>query len=239
MVSANQLVYSFYLKKNGLNTAAAQNYKIKDIVALLNEAWRRLYENNVQRAELDKRYEDNIRDLKVPNASLTLDQGLNITIAKYPSNLYKRLNQVALIEGCDECEGESKTIPIRIVTEDELHDARNNPNRKADFGWEQLIATHGPDGLYIYHDGNVKIKQVNSTYYRKVKGIEAPELVKCGRYVNELDKVVQSNIDFETQNTYISDKVVDVAILLSDVATNKGDRFQLELNKISSLDQIS
>ena len=239
MVTANQLIYSFYLKKNGLNTAEAQNYKIKDIVYLINEAWRRLYENNVQRADIDKRFEDNIRDLKVPNKELELDQGLNVTIAKYPENFYKRLNQSVVITGCEKCEGKRKEIPLRIVQEDDLHDARKNPDRKADFGWEQAIATHGPDGLYIYHDGSFKIEKVFITYYRKVKGIEAPELVRCGRYVNELDQVVSSNVDFEVQSTYISDKVVDAAILLSDAATNKGNSFNLELNKISSLDQIS
>lgn len=239
MVTANELIYSFYLKKNGLNTGQAQDYKIKDIVALINEAWRRVYENNVQRAEIDKRYEDNIRDLKVPNYPLELSQGANVTKALYPDNMYKRLNQVVVIEGCAECEGESKTIPIRIVTDDELHDARLNPNRKADFGWEQVIATHGPDGLYIHHDGLVKIKNVNITYYRKVVGIEAPELVRCGRYTNELNKVITSNVDFEANTTYIRDKIVDVAILLSDAATNKSDRFQLRFNQITSLDQIS
>jgi hypothetical protein len=239
MVTANQLIYSFYLKKNGLNTGQAQNYKIKDIVYLINEAWRRLYENNVQRADIDKRFEDNIRDLKVPNKELALDHGLNITIAKYPDNLYKRLNQSVIVAGCEDCDGNFKQIPLRIVSEDDLNDARKNPDRKADYGWEQAIATHGPDGLYIYHDGAFKVSGVFITYYRKVKGIEAPELVRCGRYVNELDRVVESNIDFEVQSTYISDKVVDVAILLSDAATNKGNKFNLELNKISSLDQIS
>lgn len=239
MVTANELIYSFYLKKNGLNTGQAQDYKIKDIVALINEAWRRIFENNVQRAELDKRYEDNIRDLKVSNHPLDLDQGVNVTLAKYPDNLYKRLNQVAVIEGCGECEGESKVVPIRIVTEDELHDARLNPNRKADFGWEQIIATHAKDGLNIHHDGNIKIKAVNITYYRKVVGIEAPELVRCGKYTNELGKVVESNIDFEATTTYIRDKIVDVAVLLTDVATNKQDRFQLRFNQITSLDQVS
>ena len=61
----------------------------------------------------------------------------------------------------------------------------------------------------------------------------------AGRYINELDQVVTGNIDFEATTTYIHDKIVDVAVLLSNSATNKSDRFTLELNKITSLEKIS
>lgn len=239
MATANKMIYDFYLKKNGLNTGASTDYVIKDIVSLINEAWFRIYENNVQRAELDRRYEDNIRQLKVKHSKLDLDNKDGYTIAKYPKNLYKRLNQVALVS-CKDCGEEcTKEIPIRIVQSDDLNDARKNPYRRADFGWEQIIAEQGSEGLYVYHDNNLEIKDVYIDYYRKPVGIEAPELQQCGRYVDELDNVVTETIDFEADNTYVSIKVVDVAILLSDAATRSPQAFQLDFQKLTSLDQIS
>lgn len=237
MVSNVKLIYDFFLKHNGFNTASGQNYKIKDVVSILNEANLLLFENSVQRAEVDRRYEDFVRVYKVKHKSLTLEESGKYVIASYPTDLYKRLNQTATVscEGCD-CD---KNIPIRIVQSDDLSEARRNPYRYSDFAWEQIIAEQGGNNLYVYHDNKLEIKTVEIDYYRNPTLIQNESLVNCGRPVNELDQVITHDVDPELLSPAYARKVVDVAVLIATAANKSAQDFQINLNKITSLDQIS
>ncbi|HAV28641.1 MAG TPA: hypothetical protein DCW93_01855, partial [Saprospirales bacterium] len=71
-IPVEKLLYDFYLKKNSMNTGSSKNFAIRDVVSFINEAWYRIAENNIQLAEQDRRYEDNIRLLKVKHKKLNL-----------------------------------------------------------------------------------------------------------------------------------------------------------------------
>jgi len=239
-IPVEKLLYDFYLKKNSMNTGSSKNFAIRDVVSFINEAWYRIAENNIQLAEQDRRYEDNIRLLKVKHKKLNLTKvDEDYWVAKYPSNLYKRLNQSAVIshERCVDCQ---KEIPLRIVQSDDLNDARRDPYRKANFGWEQLIAEQGSNGLYVYTDGQLDLDSVTVDYYKKPTGVTADHLITCNKPISQLDGILEANsVFFEVDNSSIATKVVDVAVLISDAATRSPQQFQTDFNKIVSIDKIA
>lgn len=239
MVSARKLVYDFVRKATALNTNAGQSYSIIDIVSILNEAWEIVFENNVRRAETDKKYHNNLRQLEIKNAKLDLVKvSPGIYLAKYPENLYKRLNHyvIAFREGC-----ESKRIVPTIVQSDDLHTSRGDTFRKANFPWGQLPATESGEGLYIYTDGEMELESVYIDYYRKIRYIQAPSLVECkGQEYEDYDqKLIVHDVPFDVSNTYLANKVVAVALVLATADTRDPQKFQLQIQSIISLENIA
>ena len=145
--------------------------------------------------------------------------------------------QLAEQERCVDCQ---KEIPLRIVQSDDLNDARRDPYRKANFGWEQLIAEQGSNGLYVYTDGQLDLDSVTVDYYKKPTGVTADHLITCNKPISQLDGILEANsVFFEVDNSSIATKVVDVAVLISDAATRSPQQFQTDFNKIVSIDKIA
>lgn len=237
MVTANSLVYNFFLKKNGLNSGSKSDYFIKEIVEFINEAWWILYENNVDSAEMHQRFERNIRQMKETGVELpTTIKGKEV-FSTYPKNLYKRLNQKVIVS-CKDCGKEKKELPIEIVESDHINTYGLNPYKDSSYGWERIIGKIGKEGIILYPSSNMKVDKILIDYYRKPSGISADALVECASSVDELGNESTKTIDFEVDNTYIARKVVDVAVLLSDVAEGKVSDFQLEFSKIQGLDNL-
>jgi hypothetical protein len=239
MVSARKLVYDFVRKASALNTNAGQSYSIIDVVSILNEAWEIVYENNIRMAEMDRRYHNNLRQLEVKNRKLEVVKvSPGIYLAKYPENLYKRLNQVTIAK-CDGCE--SKRIVPTIVQADDLHTSRGDTFREANFPWSQLPATESGEGLYLYTDGEMEIEEVYIDYYRKINYIQAPSLVECqGQEYEDYDqKLIVHDVPFDVSNTYLARKVVGVALVLATADTKDPEKFQLQIQSIISLENIA
>lgn len=238
-VSSRKLVYDTVRKLNGLNTGMGQSFSILDLVSAINDAYEIIVENNVKLTDSNSLIRDNLRKLEIKNYDLEFENRGSFYFAKYPENLYKRLNHFveASCEGCSN----SKVIIPRIVQSDDLHEARKNPYRKSNYAWEQLIMDEGGDGLYIYTDNEMNLSKVTIDYYRKIKYVEAPSLVECNDYIyrNYDDRIISNDVDFDLDNTYIARKVTDVAVLLLRTDIKDTEAFKLKLESLIQLDKIT
>jgi len=238
MVSARKLVYEFVRKVSALNTSPGVSYPIIDIVSILNEAWEIVFENNVRMAEIDRRAHNNLRQLEIKNQELELVKVSNdIYLAKYPENLYKRLNQY-VVASCDQCE--PKKIVPPILQSDDLNSSRKDTYRQANFYWEQLPVTESGEGLYIYTDGKMSIDKVYIDYYRKINYIQAPSLLECGdhQYEDYDQRLIVNDVPFDVSSTYLARKVVQVAVVLASSDSKDPQRFQTTIQSIISLENI-
>lgn len=238
-ISARKLVYDTIRKTNGINTGAKQSLSVLDVVSAINDAYEIVVENNVKVTDLNSTARENLRKLEIKNVELKFELRDDHYFAYYPDNLYKRLNHVVAAK-CAECEDTKRIIP-RIVQSDDLHEARRNPYRKANFGWEQLIADEGGDGLYIYTDGRMEISKVIIDYYRRINYIEAPSLVECNdyQYMSYDDKLITKDVNFDLDNVYISRKITDVASLLIKTDISDKESVALRIQQMSVTDKIN
>ena len=238
MISARKLVADTRSKINSIDTGSGQAFSVIDILRALNDAYEILVENNIKVTDVNSEARDNLRKLEIKNYELTLEPRGDYYFAKYPDNLYKRLNQVVIAK-CDQCEDIKRIIP-RIVQSDDLHEARRNPYRKANFGWEQLIADEGGDGLFIYTDKAYGLEKVIIDYYRKIKYLEVPSLAECNNYeyADYDDRVIKEDVNFDLDSTYIARKVSDIAALLLKTDVNDRESVALRIQQMSVTDQI-
>ncbi len=237
-VSARKLVYDVVRKANAFNTGAGKAFSVLDVVSVINDAYEIIVENNIKQTDISSTVRDNLRKLEVKNFELNLEYKGDHYFAKYPDNLYKRLNHVveATCQGCKN----SKRIVPRVVQSDDLHEARRNPYRKADFPWEQLIMDEGGDGLFIYTDNKMDLTKVIIDYYRKINYIQAPSLVDCNDnlYYDYNDNLISKDVDFDLDSTYIARKVTDVAVLLLRTDIKDTEGFNMKLTQITNLEKL-
>ena len=240
-VSARKLIYDTARKSNALISGGSQNIRIIDMVAAINDAYEIVVENNIKLADTNAFVRENLRKLEIKNYSLELEKRGDFYFAKYPDNLYKRLNHVAYVT-CKDCEGITKRIVPRIVQSDDLHDARNNPYRKANFAWEQLIMDEAGDGLYLYTDNScVEVIKLEIDYYRTINYIQCVSLLECAdyQYSNYDDVLITKDVDFDLDNVYIGRKVSDLASMLLNIDANDPEGANLKFQKISQVNNIT
>ena len=237
-ISSRKLVYDVVRKVNAFNTGAGKAFSVLDIVSAINDAYEIIVENNIRQTDLSSIVRDNLRKLEVKNFELSFVDMGDHYFAKYPDNLYKRLNHVVEAT-CEGCKNSKRIIP-RLVQSDDLYEARRNPYRQADFAWEQLIMDEGGDGLFIYTDNKMELSKVYIDYYRKINYIQAPSLVDCNDnlYYDYNDALISKDVNFDLDSTYIARKVTDVAVLLlrTDVKDNEG--FSMKLAQITNLEKL-
>lgn len=241
-VTARELIGQFERKLNSLNTHQGQSYQVVDAINILNEAWEVVFENNIKLAETDSRYRNNLRQLEKKNVRLDLQEMANgMTFAKYPVDLHTRLNHYVTAKctdkGCETC----KMIVPRITQSDDLHKNRQDPYRRSDFQWEQLPMDEAGDGIYLYHDGKMQICEVYIDYYRKVRKMQAPSLLRCSfkTYYDYNDRQIVMDEDFDVDSTYLSRKVVDVAVLMAHRDVRDIEGYQSQISKIMALENIT
>ncbi|MBP8762222.1 MAG: hypothetical protein KBH21_00045 [Acetoanaerobium sp.] len=242
MVSSRKIIYEIYRKLNHINTGGSQAIQVIDIVNAANEAYEIIVENNIKLTDVDPIIKANLRKLEVKNFEIlpksTKDGWVYF---EYPDNLYRRLNHF-VVASCKDCVGITKRIIPRVVQNDDLHMARLNPYRKANFAWEQLLMDEGGGGVYIYVDDScIDIKKLVIDYYRKINYIQAPSLLECAdyQYLDYDNKLIIKDVNFDLDNTYISRKVVDVAVLLLRVDIKDTEAFNLKLQQILQLQNFN
>lgn len=238
-VSTRKLLYDIRRKLNSFNTGAGQSYTVLDLVSILNEAYEIVVENGIKMADTDNYYKNSLRKLEVKYKELTLKNKGEYIFAEYPTDLYKRQNHYVIAK-CDTCEGTKNIIP-RIVQPGDLHEARKNPYRQANYAWEQLIADESNSGLYLYPDNKLDIDKVYIDYYRKINYLEAPSLVECSdyQYLNYDDKLIVNDVNFDLDDTYIARRLPDIAVLLANADTRNSESFKLRLEQIMAVNRIS
>lgn len=234
-VSSKKLVYDFRRKFNSVNSGKNRDIALVDIIAYLNEGQEIWFENRAFVAQTNQKVRNDLRTFKLDKVELSCSNYKEgCCLAQYPEDLYKRLNQVAVASKSDCCEGISKEIIPRIIQSDDLHEARHNPLRRSDFFFEQLNAIETADGLVVYHDDQMEVDKVFIDYYRKPKEIHAPSLEDCDgeHYYDYCGRIINSDQDFEVDDTYAANNVVDIAVLKASRDVNDVQGFQTQLNLI-------
>jgi hypothetical protein len=239
-VSSKKLVYDFRRKFNSVNSGKNQDIALVDIIAYLNEAQEIWFENRVFVAQSNQKVRNDLRVWKKDSVEISCSPYKDgSSIAKYPQDLYHRLNQIATATN-DCCPDMQKEIIPRILQSDDLHEARHNPFRSADYFFEQLNAIETADGLILYHDNKMVVESISIDYYRKPGEIHAPSLEECDGdvYYDYCGRVITNDQDFESSNTYSANNIVDIAILKSSRDVSDMQGFQTQLNLILQQQQI-
>lgn len=239
-VSAKKLVYDFSRKFDALISGSKRGMPVVDKIAYLNEAQEIWFRAVTKIAETDNQIRQDLSKLEVKNVELGLQDKETYTIAQFPKNMFKRLNQRAIV--CNEkcCPGFEKEITLTFSQSDDLHEDRLNEFRKADFAWEQLPVDEGSEGLYLYHDKEMEVKKVVIDYYRNPQEIHAPSLVICEGpgYYDYCGIKITKDSDFELDCRYLDNKIVDIAVLLAKRDKGELQDFNTRLQSLLQLDSI-
>lgn len=237
MVKSIQLVYEFDLRYNRLQSTFDQDIRLVDKMAIINQAYRTVYDKLVLLAETDAYYRKALEPLEEKEQRLSLvRKGTNFDIYAPAEDEYKqmRLRVKAIKDGCKE-----KDIVVRIFQSDDLDDALANSWWKPDFAWEMCIGDSGKEGYYIWHNNDFQINEAICDYYVKPQELHCPSLSDKGYYVdwNGITRTV--DVDLILDKTFIFDMIIDVAVLIA--RSIKGDvrDFELQLNKIINIEKIN
>lgn len=239
-ISSKKLVYDFRRKFNSVNSGKNQDIALVDIIAYLNEAQEIWFENRVFVAQTNQKVRNDLRVWKKDKVSLSIKSlDDKCSEALFPGDLYHRLNQIAIVSK-DCCPGMSKEVIPRIIQSDDLHEARHNPFRGSDYFFEQLLAVESSTGLILYHDKNMNIDSVYIDYYRKPNEIHAPTLEECEGevYYDYNGRIIKNDQNFESDNTYSANDIVDLAILKASRDVGDIQGFQTKANYILQKQQL-
>lgn len=232
---AANLFYDFWRKIDAALSGRNNNISVPDTAAYLNEAQRVWFTGRVRLTETSPEVTDDLRAFKLDEIPLSLrfKSGGKI-VAKYPPNLFKRLNQY-VVATCNQCPGITKEFPISIVQTDDIHSTRLSNYGKADFPYEQLPAQVTSNGLLLHVDGAFTVNSVLISYYRVPNEIHAPSLLDCEGcdcYYLPTGEKISEDSDFEVGETFAADAVVDIAVLYALRDQGEVTDFQTQLNKI-------
>lgn len=233
-VSAAKLVYDFARKSSATRGGSSNTHQIIEIVSYLNEALEIWFENRVKLRETEDSIRNALRAFEIKAYEAVVENVSDkVSRFKYPSNFYAKTNlYIECEKGC--CEGIVKDIEPTIVQSDDLHSARRDTYQKSSFEWERLLADEAGDYMYLYHDGECTSKRGFLSYIKRPNRIEAPTL--CDDPYEDYDgKLITKNVDLEVDNTFDSNKIVDIAILCKSRDTTNSAEFQMQLTKITQI----
>lgn len=238
-VSANKLVSDFRRKLRAVNSGQSNEYKTVDTIGFLNDAYRyviaEIIENDQDQNETVRNH---LRLLKKKVCLSCKSVDSRVCSVDIPVDLYYGLDLVAETS-CKDCAGITKHINIVKPQSDDLPNARKNPYRTASFEYEQLLGTEIGELYHIFHEGKLDVKEVCMYYYKKLIDIQAPEMVDCEDGYSDYDGVqVKVNVDFEISNTYLADKVVDVAVAFAMRASGQVNEANSKLQEIMAINQL-
>lgn len=235
MIPATKLVYDFDRKYNNSNRGDRSLMNLVDVLAYLNEAQGIWYEQMAHLYQTTNFISSELQQFHETDRSLTKSgdfrDGEKFTL---PKNMYKRLNQKAVVKHPECCGDQKKTIPIRIDTSDEINEVLNNPLFKPDFAWERLSGIESGGELHVY-TGEMDVCEVVVDYLRFPRELHAPSLIdsRCTpqQYETYAGEIITEDQDFEPCARFSERKVVDIAVMiaLGDQKDYQGFQKQLQL----------
>lgn len=239
-ISANKLIYDLERKLNSVDSGRQNDYRIVDLVSFINEAYELMIESLVAEKDQNDTIRNHLRPLMVPGKKLKCKKTSDCDICEitYPSDFYEIIN--IEVEACKECCPGTKKFVVDKPQGDDIIRAKNNPYRKANYYFEQLHCYESTNGLRFYHQNEMNILGITIDYYRKVKRIEAPELVECNDniYKNWDSQLIVNNVDFEIDSTYFNNKVTSVAELITKRASTDYVAFNEKLKEILQINNL-
>lgn len=180
-----------------------------------------------------------LRNFEVKRKSLKVnDFDKKISYFEYPEDFYKDL--AISVDACKDCCDLPKEIYVTKIQSDDIGPARRDPHRRASFEYEQLFGDEAGNQFFLYHEGEMDIKQAFLNYYRRPKEIHAASLVQCSDgshgYEWKGRKKITEDAPFEGDSSYAARIIVDLAV--AKAARDKGhlQDYQSQMDSILKLE---
>lgn len=211
-----------------------QEMELVDKIGFLNEAQEYVVDRIIQLEDYNKRYSNILRPLEVKKVKLSCEEvDKDCCKVAYPEDLYIRsnLHVVACKEGCKK----DKRINVQPLPSDHINVAFQDPYNKANFAFEQLFGEESGKGFYIYHQGEMEIKEVYIDYIKFPNDLHAPSLADCEGeefYYDYCGMKITQDSDLELSTSFIKNEIVNVAVLLATVNVNELSQVYTYLSQI-------
>jgi len=238
VIKASKLIYDFDREYARFNTSHAKKLKLIDKVAIINKAQDILVRYAAPLVETDSRYRNILIPIEEKGVELKEVRKSDLyTVYEGKSDSVRVLsNRVSIKkEGCG-----TKELDLTLLRTDALNRARNNPNWKSSFAWEQVIGDGGNEGLIVYHEGDFEILKVYQDYIRKPQTIHIPSLSKpSGTYVDWNKETITKDADCELDKGYADVIITNLAVMIASSTTNDTNKYALKIKEIVESSQVS
>lgn len=229
-IPAKRLVYEFDRKFDRFKSDFHYNLRLEDKLSILNEAARTYYENAVELAESNAQINNDLRSMRRNEKEVSVSStGGRYSVAKLPDDVYQVVRQRVEIfkEPCG-----VKEVAGVLFQGDDMNFSIDNAFWKSSYEWEHVIVTQGDKSLYIWHNNDFTVNKLIIDYYKVLNEFHAPTLEESGSYVDWNGKTQSNDIPLEMDNMGVSDKIVDIAILMARADIGDTRDFQLKVNQI-------
>lgn len=231
MIPAREVIYAFRQTYDRYDSKRNPSLDIRSECYHINQAIIKFIEATIKLAETDLIKRNDIRILEKKNVSFKLSEAKdNYNIYEVPEDYFVPLRRIikAEKEGCG-----VKVFPPIVAQSDDLSYMTTNLYWKPNFGWEQSVCDEGEKGIYVWHNNDFKIKELNVDYYRKHITFDCPSLADGGKYLRGGDtKMVEKDTHLELPDNTLS-KIIQIADILAQ--SNQGD----ERNLATRIKQIT
>lgn len=238
MIKATKLIYDFDREYARFNTSHSKKIKLIDKLAIINKAQNLFVEHYARLAEVDSKYRRLLSPLEEKNIELKVVESVkDYNVYEKPHESVKTLRNLAYInkDGCG-----SKELDITIIQTDDLNRARNNPNWKSSFAWEQVLGDYGNKGLYVWHESDFSVDKVLADYIRKPKEIHAPSLLLPNKSYIDWNGVERTeDIDCEFDDSYVGDVIINLSVVIADSTVNDTSDYQLKIKEILETSRLA
>lgn len=237
MIPAKRSIIEFDRKFDRFAGQDNRRIGLEDKLSIINEALEIYFENRVKLAETDSMVRNDLRVLEEKEIELKLVKNYaNYSIFEIPKNSYKILRQRALVTK-DPCK--EKEIQLLIFQTDDLDNARKSPYWRSSYQWEHALADEGSKGFFVWHENDFKINKVLVDYYRKPKEIHAPSMSSNGYYEDWNGIIQRKDQGLELSDTYSHRKIIDIAVLIARADIGDVRDFEIQLNKILTVEKLN
>ena len=204
MISGTRLHETVRRDINRINSEYLKAVSVADVDGFLTESWFTIYENLVQKSEVNSLADDRIKQKVLRSIPIKISKSDKDTVKiKYPKDTYRVIRRYAKAcrEGCD-----SRNIQIHITQTSDLNESVKDTYWEPSFEWEETLGIQDKDGLIVYHNCKFDINEVVIDYYTKPKPIRCPQLIKTsgyklGAYIDSNGDQVTTSSDFEIDST--------------------------------------
>jgi hypothetical protein len=231
MTPAREVIYAFRQFYDRYDGKRNPSLDIRSECFHINQAIIKFIEATIKLAETDLIKRNDIRILEMKNVPFALLQSKEKhNIYQVPDDYFVPLRRMikAEKEGCG-----IKEFSPTVAQSDDLSYMLTNTYWKPNFGWEQSVCDEGKDGIYVWHNKDFTIKELNVDYYRKHIIFDCPSLADGGKYLRGGDtKMVTQDTYLELPDNTLS-KIIQIADLLAQ--SNQSD----ERNLATRIKQIT
>jgi hypothetical protein len=239
MISAKRIHEEYKRHLNRVNADYDTRIGTIDADGFINESIDIVFENLAAKFETNTLVRNHLRQLEVKNYKpevFKLDK--DSSYIKYPENFYMLTRQT--LKACKENCSEDRVIDLYMIQSSDLSQSLKDPNWKPSWEWEQALVDDTGDSLIIYHNCEFDPKEVTIDYLKKPNHIATPSMMKNGtKYISsETGQVLTSDINLELDSTFFWRKVVQVAVLNTQLSLGDFQDYQAQLNNILNLDKI-